>query len=161
MEKEGGRSTTGLYSCLCMPSSQCGIEGWRALGWFLGVILALLWVGERPVHIWGVLSSEILVPNQTKQTKTSLCFCRRISQGYQEMEMDTKSHPPKKKQSKKIQTVYISWYIHDYLSIEGTLQEHCAVLISKSLPACVSYTFCIAVLFVLGEKIRLHLVKLI
>lgn len=39
-----------------------------------------------------------------------------------------------------------------YISIEGTLQEHCAVLISKSLPACVSYTFCIAVLFVLGEK---------
>lgn len=51
-------------------------------------------------------------------------------------------------------------YIYVYLSIEGTLQEHCAVLISKSLPACVSYTFCIAVLFVLGEKIRLHLVKL-
>lgn len=50
--------------------------------------------------------------------------------------------------------------IYGYLSIEGTLQEHCAVLISKSLPACVSYTFCIAVLFVLGEKIRLHLVKL-
>lgn len=44
-------------------------------------------------------------------------------------------------------------YIHDNLSIEGTLQEHCAVLISKSLPACVSYTFCIAVLFVLGEKL--------
>lgn len=77
--------------------------------------------------------------------------------------MDTKSHPPPKKKKpnqKKIQTVYISMYIHDYLSIEGTLQEHCAVLISKSLPACVSYTFCIAVLFVLGEKIRLHLVKL-
>lgn len=50
-------------------------------------------------------------------------------------------------------------YIYDSLCIEGTLQEHCAVLILKSLPACVSYTFCIAVLFVLGEKIRLHLVK--
>lgn len=69
------------------------------------------------------------------------------------MEMDTKSHPPKKKIKTKIQTVYISMYIHDNLSIEGTLQEHCAVLISKSLPACVSYTFCIAVLFVLGEKL--------
>lgn len=157
MEKERGRTTTGLYRCLCsaqLPGAK--IEGWRVLGWFLRVILVLLWVGERPVHVWGVLSSEILVPNQTKQTKTSLCFCRRISQGYQEMEMDTKSHPPKK----KIQTVYISMYILGYLSIEGTLQEHCAVLISKSLPACVSYTFCIAVLFVLGEKIRLHLVKL-
>lgn len=68
--------------------------------------------------------------------------------------MDTKSHPPKR----KIKTVYLC--ISMYISIEGTLQEHCAVLISKSLPACVSYTFCIAVLFVLGEKIRLHLVKL-
>lgn len=68
--------------------------------------------------------------------------------------MDTKSRPPKKKKSK----LYLC--ISMYISIEGTLQEHCAVLISKSLPACVSYTFCIAVLFVLGEKIRLHLVKL-
>lgn len=75
--------------------------------------------------------------------------------------MDTKSHSPKKKKPKqKKSKLYIYVYIYVYLSIEGTLQEHCAVLISKSLPACVSYTFCIAVLFVLGEKIRLHLVKL-
>lgn len=77
------------------------------------------------------------------------------------MEMDTKSHPPKKKKKPKRKNqncIYMD--IYGYLSIEGTLQEHCAVLISKSLPACVSYTFCIAVLFVLGEKIRLHLVKL-
>lgn len=110
MEKERGRTTTGLYRCLCsaqLPGAK--IEGWRVLGWFLRVILVLLWVGERPVHIWGVLSSEILVPNQTKQTKTSLCFCRRISQGYQEMEMDTKSHPPKKKKSKLC--IYLCIYL--------------------------------------------------
>lgn len=74
--------------------------------------------------------------------------------------MDTKSHPPKKKPAKQTKIQPVSVYIYVSLSIEGTLQEHCAVLISKSLPACVSYTFCIAVLFVLGEKIRLHLVKL-
>ena len=71
--------------------------------------------------------------------------------------MDTKSHPPKKKKTqtkkKKKSKLSIYVYIYVYLSIEGTLQEHCAVLISKSLPACVSYTFCIAVLFVLGEKL--------
>lgn len=119
MEKEGGRTTTGLYSCLCsaqLPGAK--IEGWRVPGWFLRVILALLWVGEPPVHVWGVLSSEILVPNQTKQTKTSLCFCRRISQGYQEMKMDTKSHPPPKKKTqpkKNPNCVYM--YVYTWLSL--------------------------------------------
>lgn len=71
-----------------------------------------------------------------------------------------KKPPPQKKRTNQTKIQPVAVYIYVYLSIEGTLQEHCAVLISKSLPACVSYTFCIAVLFVLGEKIRLHLVKL-
>lgn len=92
-------------------------------------------------------------PNQTNKSAVFLQkdFSRVSGNGY-------KKPPPKKAN----QTIYLCIYlcISMYISIEGTLQEHCAVLISKSLPACVSYTFCIAVLFVLGEKIRLHLVKL-
>lgn len=112
-------------------------------------------MGGGALSVGGV-SSALKFEFETNQSEqpTLLCFCRRISQGYQEMGMDTKSHPPKnKKETKTNQNcIYIYMYIYVYLSIEGTLQEHCAVLISKSLPACVSYTFCIAVLFVLGEK---------
>lgn len=110
-------------------------------------------MGEPPIRVWGVLGSEILV--QSKQTKQLCCVSAEgFLKGIREWEWIQKATP-----QNQIKTVHIYMYIYESLSIEGTLQEHCAVLILKSLPACVSYTFCIAVLFVLGEKIRLHLVK--
>lgn len=65
----------------------------------------------------GGVSSALKFEFKTNQSEqpTLLCFCRRISQGYQEMGMDTKSHPPKKKRNKTKSKLYI--YIYVYLCI--------------------------------------------
>lgn len=144
MEEEGGRAAASSYSCPCDAIFRRWSLGRASSGTVL-VASALPWVGERPVCVWGVLSSEILV-QKPKQTKQFAVFLQKDFSRVSGNGNGYKKPPPKKKKSK----LYLC--ISMYISIEGTLQEHCAVLISKSLPACVSYTFCIAVLFVLGEK---------
>lgn len=105
MGKEGGRTTIRTAAPAVPVSRLWSSERDRLV--VIWVTLVLPQVGERPVCVWGVLSSETAVPNQTKPTNL-LCFCRRISQGYQET--DTKSHHPKK-QTKLYIYVYICVYL--------------------------------------------------
>jgi len=61
MGKEGGGTAAGWSSC---PGS-AGVPALQLSGGGSAercrVVRALPWVGERPVPLWGVLSSEILV----------------------------------------------------------------------------------------------------
>ncbi|NXG56600.1 PTPRS phosphatase, partial [Hemiprocne comata] len=87
----------------------------------------------HPRPSWGP-SSWIPSPNKQLCCVSAEGFLKGIGK----WKWIQKATPPKKtpQQYKNNSKLYIYVYIYVYLSIEGTLQEHCAVLISKSLPAC-------------------------
>lgn len=152
MEEEGGRAAASSYSCPCDAIFQA-LEFGEGELWDSPRCISTSMGGGAPCLCLGCPQ----LWNSSSKTKANKAICCVSAEGFlkgiRKWKWIQKATPQKKKSK-----LYLC--ISMYISIEGTLQEHCAVLISKSLPACVSYTFCIAVLFVLGEKIRLHLVKL-
>lgn len=91
-----------------MPFSRHWSFGRASSGTVL-VALALPWVGERPVCVWGVLSSEILV-QKPKQTNQFAVFLQKDFSRVSGNGNGYKKPPPKKKNQN-----CISMYIYVYL----------------------------------------------
>lgn len=119
MGKEGGRTTIRTAAPAVPVSRLWSSERDRLV--MIWVTLVLPQVGERPVCVWGVLSSETAVPNQTKPNQQICCvsaegFLKGIRKRIQKATTQ-KSKP-------NYISMYISVYIYVYLyrgHIAGTL----------------------------------------